>query len=77
MERAQGEFILILDADFVPDPELIHRLLPPFRDDRVGMVQARWDHLNEASALLTRCQALLLDAHFFFEQGGRHATGAS
>jgi cellulose synthase/poly-beta-1,6-N-acetylglucosamine synthase-like glycosyltransferase len=60
----------------VPDPELIHRLLPPFRDDRVGMVQARWDHLNEASALLTRCQALLLDAHFFFEQGGRHATGA-
>ncbi len=76
MERSEGEFILILDADFVPEPELIHRLLPPFRDRGVGMVQARWDHLNEESALLTRCQALLLDAHFFFEQGGRHATGA-
>lgn len=74
MERAKGNFFLILDADFVPDPDLIHRLLPSFHDEEVGMVQARWDHLNEGASLLTRCQALLLDAHFFFEQGGRHAT---
>jgi hypothetical protein len=38
-------------------------------------VQARWDHLNESRSILTRCQALLLDAHFFFEQGGRWAGG--
>lgn len=72
---ATGEFILILDADFVPGPGLIRDLLPPFSDPRVGMVQARWDHLNEDESLLTRCQALFLDAHFFFEQGGRHAAG--
>lgn len=72
---ATGEFLLVLDADFVPDPGLIRRLLPDFRDPRVGMVQARWDHLNENASWLTRCQALLLDAHFFFEQGGRHAAG--
>ncbi|MEX2529459.1 MAG: glycosyltransferase family 2 protein [Gemmatimonadota bacterium] len=76
MARTEGEYILILDADFVPDPDLIHRLLPPFLDSSVGMVQARWDHLNEKESLLTRCQALLLDAHFFFEQGGRCASGA-
>jgi cellulose synthase/poly-beta-1,6-N-acetylglucosamine synthase-like glycosyltransferase len=75
METAEGDFLLILDADFVPQPDLIHRLLPPFRDPEVGMVQARWDHLNEESSVLTRCQALLLDAHFFFEQGGRCAAG--
>jgi len=75
MERARGEFFLILDADFIPDSDLIRRLLPSFRDRGVGMVQARWDHLNEEASLLTRCQALLLDAHFFFEQGGRYATG--
>jgi cellulose synthase/poly-beta-1,6-N-acetylglucosamine synthase-like glycosyltransferase len=68
-----GEFILVLDADFVPDPDLVRRLLPPFQDPGVGMVQARWGHLNEDASLLTRCQALLLDAHFFFEQGGRYA----
>lgn len=75
LERARGEFILILDADFVPGPDLIHRLLGPLDDPGVGMVQARWDHLNEDRSPLTRCQALLLDAHFFFEQGGRWAGG--
>jgi len=75
MEVARGEFFLILDADFVPPPDLLLRLLPSFGDPRVGMVQARWDHLNEEARLLTRAQALLLDGHFFFEQGGRHAAG--
>ena len=75
LELAEGEFILILDADFVPDPTLIHELLGPFQDPEVGMVQARWDHLNETASLLTRCQALLLDAHFYFEHGGRSASG--
>ena len=75
LERATGEFLLILDADFVPPADLIHRLLGPFMDPSVGMVQARWDHLNEADSQLTRCQAQLLDAHFFFEQGGRWAAG--
>ena len=75
LEEANGDFILILDADFVPPSNLIHRLLGPFMDPQVGMVQARWDHLNEGDSQLTRCQAQLLDAHFFFEQGGRWAAG--
>lgn len=75
MAHARGEFILILDADFVPGPGLIRDLLPPFADPGVGMAQARWDHLNEDAGLLTRCQALLLDAHFSFEQGGRYSGG--
>ncbi len=74
MRVADGEFLLILDADFVPNPDLIHRLLGPFQDPGVGMVQARWDYLNEHASVLTRCQALLLDAHFFMEQGGRWAA---
>ena len=74
-DHTEGEFILILDADFVPQPELVHRLLGPFSDPSVGMVQARWDHLNEKRSLLTRAQALGLDAHFFLEQGGRWAAG--
>ncbi len=75
LERATGEFLLILDADFLPSKDLLHRLLGPFMDPAVGMVQARWDHLNETDSRLTRCQAQLLDAHFFFEQGGRWAAG--
>ena len=72
LERAAGEFLLVLDADFLPRPDLLHRLLPAMSDSGVGMVQARWDHLNEHDSWLTRAQALLLDGHFFFEQAGRY-----
>ncbi len=71
---AEGEFLLVLDADFVPEASLVRRLLPVFGDPEVGMVQARWDHLNEPENGLTRAQALLLDGHFFYEQGGRYAS---
>jgi len=73
--RASGDFLLILDADFLPDPDLIQRLLPPLSDPGVGMVQARWDHLNEGAGIVTRAQALMLDAHFQFEHRGRWASG--
>ena len=75
MERAKGEFVLVLDADFVPPADLVHRLLPSFADSSVGMVQARWGHLNESASWLTRTQALILDAHFLIEHGARAAAG--
>jgi cellulose synthase/poly-beta-1,6-N-acetylglucosamine synthase-like glycosyltransferase len=74
-KEATGDFLLVLDADFVPAPELIRRLLPPMRDPDVGMVQARWDHLNSDRNWLTEAQSFLLDGHFLYEQGGRHAGG--
>jgi hypothetical protein len=71
LRRAPGEFLLVLDADFVPQPELVRRLLVPFSDERVGMVQAAWRYLNEGASWLTRAQALLLDAHFQIEHEAR------
>jgi len=73
--EAVGEFLLVLDADFVPAPDLIRELLPPMRDPDVGMVQARWDHLNRDRNWLTEAQSFLLDGHFLYEQGGRYAAG--
>lgn len=75
LERSNGEFILVLDADFVMPPDLPKRLLGPFRDAGIGAVQARWDYLNRDESWLTRAQAMLLDGHFCFEQGGRYAGG--
>ena len=71
LSSARGAFILILDADFVPQPSLIRELLVPMSDPRVGMVQARWGHINRAANALTRAQALLLDAHFLLETAAR------
>jgi cellulose synthase/poly-beta-1,6-N-acetylglucosamine synthase-like glycosyltransferase len=72
---AAGEFLLILDADFVPRPGLLRETLPHFADPGVGMVQARWDHLNREFSLLTRIQAILLDGHFVIEHTARHRSG--
>ncbi len=35
----EGEFILILDADMVPKPEILDRTLGYFTDDQMGLVQ--------------------------------------
>jgi cellulose synthase (UDP-forming) len=35
----EGEFVLVLDADQIPDPAILDRTLGWFRDDRVALVQ--------------------------------------
>jgi cellulose synthase/poly-beta-1,6-N-acetylglucosamine synthase-like glycosyltransferase len=69
-------FVAMFDADFVPQPEFLRFALRPLVEDaRVGMVQARWGHLNRESSLLTRAQAVLLDGHFVMEHGARFRSG--
>jgi cellulose synthase/poly-beta-1,6-N-acetylglucosamine synthase-like glycosyltransferase len=72
---ASGEFLLVLDADFVPPPGLIRSLLESFDAPNVGAVQAAWGHLNAGESWLTRAQALFLDAHFAIEHAARHRNG--
>lgn len=73
---ATGEFVAIFDADFVPPRDFLRRLLPFFqRDARLGVVQARWGHLNASASLLTRAQAIGIDGHFMIEQAARAGSG--
>jgi len=72
---ARGELFAIFDADFVPRPDFLRTLVPDFADPRVGLVQARWDHLNRDESLLTRAQSVLLDGHFVIEHTVRHDNG--
>jgi cellulose synthase/poly-beta-1,6-N-acetylglucosamine synthase-like glycosyltransferase len=75
MAQSRGELIYIFDADFVPPPRFIRDTLDFFSDPEVGMVQARWDHLNRDFSLLTRLQSILLDGHFVVEHTARHRSG--
>lgn len=75
LARSRGEFLLVLDADFVPPPDLIRRMLGPFADPGVGAVQASWAHLDDGSSWLRRAQALFLDAHFAIEHEARYRAG--
>jgi cellulose synthase/poly-beta-1,6-N-acetylglucosamine synthase-like glycosyltransferase len=72
---ARGEFVAIFDADFIPAPDFLTKLMPHFADPKVGMVQARWGHINQDYSLLTKIQSILLDGHFVLEHGGRNRSG--
>jgi cellulose synthase/poly-beta-1,6-N-acetylglucosamine synthase-like glycosyltransferase len=72
LKVANGEYIAIFDADFIPKRDFLMRLLPHFADSKVGMVQARWGHINQDYSLLTKAQSILLDGHFVLEHGGRN-----
>lgn len=73
LTTATGEFIAIFDADFVPEPEFLNQTIPHLLGDpQLGLVQARWEHINHDYSLLTRMQAMALDAHFAMEQQVRN-----
>jgi cellulose synthase/poly-beta-1,6-N-acetylglucosamine synthase-like glycosyltransferase len=75
MATCKGEYILILDADFVPPADLLQKTIHFFTNENTGMVQTRWGHLNRDYSLLTRVQALYIDAHFVLEQTARSRSG--
>lgn len=76
LQAAEGEFLAIFDADFVPRPEFLKTTIPYFyQDPRIGLVQTRWEHLNGGYSLLTRTQAMALDGHFVIEQDVRNKAG--
>ena len=75
LRTASGEFIFILDADFVPPRDILHRTIHHFTDPNVGMIQTRWGHLNRGYSLLTRVQAMFLDGHLLLEQTARSRSG--
>lgn len=75
LEFAKGEYIAIFDADFLPEPDWLKRTIPYFKDEKIGVVQTRWGHLNRNYSLLTKIQAFALDAHFTLEQVGRNSKG--
>ena len=75
LQRATGEILVVFDADFVPPPDFLRRIAPRFDDPRIGMVQARWTHLNRDRSTLTSAQAVMLDAHFLLEHEARMAAG--
>lgn len=75
LKQAKGEFIAIFDADFVPPKDILKNVVNYFTDEKVGMVQVRWDHLNRNASLLTKSQAIFLDGHFVIEHTARNRSG--
>jgi cellulose synthase/poly-beta-1,6-N-acetylglucosamine synthase-like glycosyltransferase len=75
LKIAKGKYIAIFDADFMPRKNFLKETIPFFNDEKVGMVQTRWEHLNGNHSILTKAQALALDGHFVIEQTVRNKAG--
>jgi len=72
MDIAKGEYIAIFDADFVPPADYLLRTVPFLAmDEGIGLVQARWGHLNSQESSLTLAQSIGIDGHFVIEQSAR------
>ena len=78
LSLAKGELIAIFDADFVPQPDFLKRLIVShnaFADPRVGFAQARWQHRNLEANVMTRAQAIMLDRFFLLVNPVRQSMG--
>jgi cellulose synthase/poly-beta-1,6-N-acetylglucosamine synthase-like glycosyltransferase len=75
LREARGELVAIFDADFIPRAEFLRRTVNYFVDPAIGMVQARWGHVNQDYSLLTKIQSIMLDGHFVLEHGARNRSG--
>ncbi len=73
LKLANGEAILVFDADASMDKDFLSKLVPQLEPEDVGAVQARKVNSNKDYNLLTRCQnnEMTLDTHF---QIGRDAV---
>jgi len=76
LETARGEFVAVFDADFIPRKKFLKRTIPYFyKEEKLGLVQTRWEHLNREFSLMTKTQAVALDGHFVIEQAVRNRAG--
>jgi cellulose synthase/poly-beta-1,6-N-acetylglucosamine synthase-like glycosyltransferase len=75
LKVAKGELLAVFDADFIPQPGFLRDIVGHFADERVGMVQTRWGHLNRDVSVLTKVQALMLDGHHLVENRARFGAG--
>jgi cellulose synthase/poly-beta-1,6-N-acetylglucosamine synthase-like glycosyltransferase len=75
LKVARGELVAIFDADFVPPPDWLMKVVDHFDEPGIGMVQTRWTHLNRNYSFMTQVEAILLDGHFVLEHGGRSRSG--
>jgi cellulose synthase/poly-beta-1,6-N-acetylglucosamine synthase-like glycosyltransferase len=78
LEKTDADFLALFDADFVPEPSFLRRLLVEdrtFDDPKVAFVQARWAFGGRGKNLFSSALALLIDRHFFVQKPTRAYVG--
>ena len=76
LEKVPYQFFAIFDADYLPARDFLRRSMAVLLSSpNFAFVQARAEFLNRNENVLTRTQALELDAHYAMEQATRSWAG--
>ncbi len=75
IKMSKGEILLVFDADYLPQGEIVEKLVSAFSDPKVGAVQGRPVVLNEPENLLTRMIALERISGFRVDEQARDDLG--
>ena len=46
LKYTKGDIIVVFDSDFLPEKDFLKRIVAPYKDEKVSVVQARWDIKN-------------------------------
>ena len=71
-----GEFFVIFDADFAPDPEFLHETMPYFATDKVAFVQTPQIYGNLKS-VLSRGSGYMQSVFYALIQSGKNRFNAA
>ena len=75
LKASSGEFIFCFDADYYPPKDILHKLVEPFSNPKIGAVQGRVTVLNEPKNLVTRIVALERIGGYRVDQYAREKLG--
>lgn len=76
LKYSRGEFILVLDADSIVEPNFLRKTIPLLlADKQLGFVQGRVRYINVGQSWLTRAFALINDWYAVFSQSALSSCG--
>jgi cellulose synthase (UDP-forming) len=76
LTASSGEYFVIFDADFVPEPDFLVETLPFFHDDRVAFVQTPQAYRNLHN-VISRGAGYMQSVFYKFIQPGRNRFNAA
>jgi cellulose synthase/poly-beta-1,6-N-acetylglucosamine synthase-like glycosyltransferase len=75
LENTNSEFVMIFDADYIPPPDLIRRLVPyMYLGEDVAFVQTRSTYLNLRQTWVTKAVSLAIDGYGIIDQRARYTA---
>jgi len=73
MEKSDGEFIALFDADYIPPRNFLQKMIPYlYVDDKVAFVQSRWSYLDGQFSWIAKAISLAIDVYAFVDQRARY-----